>query len=79
MKHKDTEYEIKVNSMYDFAELLIKNGKLLITSDMGENRISLYRKGNNHYMLHFQENQIVKIEKISRNLAHMQFPGLIVQ
>jgi hypothetical protein len=80
MKKTDTtQNTLPESSSVEFAMHLIEHGKLLISSDLGDNKMSLYRKGNNHYLIHFQENRIVKIEKISRMLAHMQFPGLIVQ
>jgi hypothetical protein len=76
--NKSTAKEPLESGVADFAIQLIETGTLLVSSDLGENRMSLYRKGNNHYLIHFQESHIVKIEKISRNLAHMQFPNLIV-
>jgi hypothetical protein len=76
--NKDEYNRHTENSEFDFGRQIIETGRLLISSDLGDNRMSLYRKGNNHYLIHFQENRIVKVEKISRNLAHMQFPGLIV-
>jgi hypothetical protein len=66
------------NITIDFAKQIVDQGILLTSTEYGNERISLYRTGVNHYLVFFRDNVIVRIEKTSRNLAHMQFPGLIV-
>jgi hypothetical protein len=75
---KKFEHENDRKDSIEFGIGIMQSGKLLATSDLGENRVNLYRKGMNHYLVYLQENRIVKVEKVSRNLAHMQFPSLIV-
>jgi hypothetical protein len=58
-------------------EEVLKYAKLLLTSENGSSLISLYKKDNNLFLVHSKENEIVKTERISKNLAHIQFPNLI--
>jgi hypothetical protein len=76
---RQLKQQIRKNNTSDLDRQILDTGKLLVTSDLGENRMSLYRKGENYFLVYFQEDEIVKTEKISRNLAHMQFPNLLVR
>jgi hypothetical protein len=51
-------------------------GKLIVSAEVAHDRISLYRKSNDFYLLYYQENEVVKTEKVSKRLVQNQFPHL---
>jgi hypothetical protein len=57
----------------------IKSAKLLFTSQLGKNLVSLYRLDKNYFLVHYDKNRVTKTEKISKALAHLIFPNLIVR
>jgi hypothetical protein len=57
----------------------INSAKLIFTSNEDKELVSLYRKWNNYYLVYFDNNEVVKTEKISKVEAHMQFPNLILR
>jgi hypothetical protein len=63
----------------DILNDFINSAKLIFTSNEDKEFVSLYRKGNNYYLIYFDNNEVVKTEKVSKVEAHMQFPNLILR
>jgi hypothetical protein len=51
----------------------------LLTSELDGQKISLYRSGNNYYLVTYKGKQVAKLQKISRVYAHIKFPNLLVR
>jgi hypothetical protein len=56
-----------------------ESAKFLFTSQQERDYISLYRLDKQYYLVHYDRNNIIKTEKISKALAHLKFPNLIVR